>query len=1746
MKTFSDLNFKEKMEYIGILAIYPLILLYEQIGKSVKFLNSRGKQITASILTVCLLLAMIPLSAITAFAATGDITTYASMEGKWSGNSTENLIITPTLPNYDTGDGADTTKWKNNWNNVMIPAGWGSAGVSGDEDALQVYKPDGSGNTFAIRPVKGGGATSDSCLGGANETSVRAAGVSYTVKLDSKAQKLANEGVLTTMSKAEFWKQNVYLYEFGLTIMFYDASGSVLSAEGAIPTYSEGSTTNDVTTEVDKKGVHVGWYQASGSDDEYLSRYLSNVKVPAGTVYIRYWFANRGGGNDRKAIKNMQAFLVTPHSTSHTGWTKWSGTKSETTVKTDSNIALSGDTAFSGNLTVGDGTKACTVNLCLNGKTLDMGEYYINNKGTLNICDCKETGKITGTIATDIYSRKGVVTNKGTLTMTSGHISNISENSGEKIAILNDGKTANATITGGKVTSTGAGIYNLNVSSATTGPSLTLGGELVVESGGVAVRNIYGTVDIDGGTYTSSNSDGVANAGSEKFTAVMNITGGNITGEKGISNGSHSDLTISGDTTIIGTDNDGVTNWSKFTFLGGSISVTGSRNGVFNNRKATFVMQGGSIVAENHYCIYNGGGTVDISGGSVTSNTYDGIYNMTDSDTDIGTVTVSGGEITGTQGIYNYSSQSIVNISGGKVTGSSTYGINNGGILNFAGGEVAGHTYGIYSRNGSIYLYGAPTVTAANADISYSSGSIYAHNADSTSAYEGDRLSIYVNNAYAHKDTVIVNDITEGNRDKFSVTNSGYALLLGADENDDDLILHKHEALDDGNCLTAVLCSCGKEMVAAKAEHVSTGDNVATYFAKPVCDECGTEYGEKLVDSTAPTGEIKIKNNGWLQFWNTVTFGLFCKDYVEITITGADAETDVKSIEYYLSDTAIDDEGIKGITAWTAYTGKVRIDAERKVYVYAKITDNAGNVTYLSVNGGIVVFKDTEITTGEYEYTLTTKTDIVTNIKPGNNTVKEIDLCEPGGNAGDSIDFTINANGYIVLDGDDIESVAKDYYAGDYTVTISYNALGEAYGQNAKGDKITDTVITLTVKRFKVEKPTADSTVFTYNGSEQTYAVAESEYYTVGGNKRTNAGEQDVNVALKDTNTFEWADGTTDNLTFKFNIGKASFTAGVKQNGELTYDGREQTATVETTTSGNDAEVSYKYGIAENACDSSAVPAFTNANTYTVYYVASCPNFNDVKGSFEVKIGKKALTVTAKDNTITYGDAPSNNGVNYYGFVLAETETVLKGTLGFEYSYAQYDDIGDNLFTIKPMGLEADNYEITFKEGKLTVNPLKLEFDWKTLSPEDLVYDGNAKKIGTTVKNQVTSGPYDVWVWLEYHGDTKNVTDEGFYAQAFSAAGEKAYNYYVDGTAKSPVYKITKATPETNFPTVLNIDTDKKLSDIDLTGFDGYTWDAPDTAVEYGVHEYSMTFTPADTQNYKTVSKMIKVAGGDITAPTGEITLKNNKWNEFLNNITFGLFFKETQSITITAADTESGVKEIAYYLSAEELSIDDVKALESGKWTVYADAFNVEPDNKYVVYARITDNAGNVIYINSDGIVLDSIKPVIAGVEDGKDVYGDATFTVDEEYLDTVTLDGEPIPVNEGKYSVPADNKEHTIVVTDKTGNQVTYKLTVYKNYKVSFVVDGKEIEASEVGYGKDANLPEIPAKEGYTAAWDVDGKNITADTIITAVYEKIPESPKTGDNTNIWLWAALLMLSGISVFGIGFAKKRKEQEAE
>ena len=180
----------------------------------------------------------------------------------------------------------------------------------------------------------------------------------------------------------------------------------------------------------------------------------------------------------------------------------------------------------------------------------------------------------------------------------------------------------------------------------------------------------------------------------------------------------------------------------------------------------------------------------------------------------------------------------------------------------------------------------------------------------------------------------------------------------------------------------------------------------------------------------------------------------------------------------------------------------------------------------------------------------------------------------------------------------------------------------------------------------------------------------------------------------------------------------------------------------------------------------------------------------------------------------------------------------------------------------------------------------------------------------------------------------------------------------------------------------------------------------------------------------------------DSEKPTGEIKINENSWKAFLNNITFGLFFKDTQTVTINAADNSGETVTVEFLLSDKELTKAE---LDGMTFTAYTAPFGIDPDNEYIIYVRLTDNAGNTDYICSDGIVLDGTSPVITGIEDGKTYCEAQIVTVDEKYLNTITVNGTEVTLDENNSFTlaPADG-EQRIVVTDKAGNTAEMTVTV------------------------------------------------------------------------------------------------------
>ena len=339
----------------------------------------------------------------------------------------------------------------------------------------------------------------------------------------------------------------------------------------------------------------------------------------------------------------------------------------------------------------------------------------------------------------------------------------------------------------------------------------------------------------------------------------------------------------------------------------------------------------------------------------------------------------------------------------------------------------------------------------------------------------------------------------------------------------------------------------------------------------------------------------------------------------------------------------------------------------------------------------------------------------------------------------------------------------------------------------------------------------------------------------------------------------------------------------------------------------------------------------------------------------------------------------------------------------------------------------------------------------------------------------------------------------------------------------------------------------------------------------------------------------LKARWKDIEKPTGEIIIGTNKWREFLNKLTFGLFFKETQEVTINASDN-SGTVFVSYLVTNRDLSETELGSLV---YRAYDEPFLIEPNGEYIVYAMLVDESLNITYLRSDRITLDNVLPVIGGIEDGKTYCEAQTVTIDEKYIDTVTVNGTKVTLDEnGGFTLSPADGEQKIIVTDKAGN--TAEMTVTVNGGHTFgewvsngdgthsrecTVDGcngfetKECSGGKAtctekavceycgkAYGKpDSNnhtdLKHIDAKaatedaEGNIEYWycggcdkyysGKDGINEIkkADTV-TAKLPGDTKSPRTGNASGLALWISLLLVSG-GVTGVtaGLRKKKKHK---
>ena len=408
--------------------------------------------------------------------------------------------------------------------------------------------------------------------------------------------------------------------------------------------------------------------------------------------------------------------------------------------------------------------------------------------------------------------------------------------------------------------------------------------------------------------------------------------------------------------------------------------------------------------------------------------------------------------------------------------------------------------------------------------------------------------------------------------------------------------------------------------------------------------------------------------------------------------------------------------------------------------------------------------------------------------------------------------------------------------------------------------------------------------------------------------------------------------------------------------------------------------------------------------------------------------------------------------------------------------------------------------------------------------------------VGATLPTDVTRTGYTFKGWY----DNEGLTGDPVTAIGNTETGNKEY------WAKWEINQYT-----------ITVKPENGKADITITQDYGTAITAPEAPTREGY-----TFMGWDQEIPKTMPAeniTLKARWKDSEKPTGEIVIGTNKWQKFLNKLTFGLFFKDTQEVTINAADN-SGTVFISYLVTDRDLSEAELQSLV---FSGYEEPFRIDPNGEYIVYAMLVDTNLNITYLRSDRVTVDNVQPVIGGIENGKTYCAAQTITVDEKYVDTVTVNGTEVTLDENNSFTlaPADG-EQKIVATDKAGNTAEMTVTVNDGHTGGKATCTERAVCEVCGktYGEPdpknhTDLEHIPAKAatktttGNIEYWYCEDcgkyfadaaatKEIKQADTVTAKLSGAAKSPRTGGDSGVV--TVLLLIGGAFICLVSRRKKR------
>ena len=596
-----------------------------------------------------------------------------------------------------------------------------------------------------------------------------------------------------------------------------------------------------------------------------------------------------------------------------------------------------------------------------------------------------------------------------------------------------------------------------------------------------------------------------------------------------------------------------------------------------------------------------------------------------------------------------------------------------------------------------------------------------------------------------------------------------------------------------------------------------------------------------------------------------------------------------------------------------------------------------------------------------------------------------------------------------------------------------------------------------------------------YTGQPQNPAVTVKFNGTeVGGNNYTLHWSQENMVAAgKYRLVVVGKHNFTGSMYADYEIKKAdpAFTAPAAK--ELTYTGTEY----ELVEAGSVNPGKLLYSL-DDQTYSEEIPTAIDAGTYTVYYKVEgldTANYNEIPaGAVDVTVAKAvtpAIEFPTVLNEITYGQRLEEAKLSAYTHDLgtfnwtAPTGVPDAGTAGYALDFYPDASALQNYVWTDANGaqwIESRNALCICPD--VTVN--QAEMDVTAPTAKELTYNSEAQTLAEPGSCEQGIVEYSMLEDGTYGTNIPEESEAGTYTLWYRMvpSADNAVNYK-STQPKSIEVTVAKATPVLKDVAAADV---KDTTDLDAVVVE-YTvrdWEKGSLVIDaaqtlaLGENTLTYTFTPNDAANLNKVTGTVAVKVLDTVAPTGEVTISTNTWNKFLNTVTFGKYYKETQTLSVTAADNLSGVAKIEYAESAEALTLEAVQTLTGWKQLDGSLSITAEDAKQFIYYVRITDKSGNVTYLSSDGAEFDTSAPAIAGVAGGVTYYTTQKVSVTDKNIDTVTVNGTPV-FDPSSFTLPGDTEaEFVISAADKAGNTATVTVKMAPIADLSEAVADKTVE--------------------------------------------------------------------------------------